>query len=154
MLHQKKEHGKYCLGKPLYLRHWGGIIKGQVEILTTVIVQCLFLVSLLIIHINICTWVEIDSALFCRIPKCCLLVAKCCRHQGRRDAVRTSIPYRVDNRWSSAFITLLAPALAEGMNLFGLLPTTNHSMIICLFYLLLKPTAFINQHQLPGQRSA
>lgn len=95
-----------------------------------------------------------DSALFCKIPKCCLLVAKCCRHQGRRDPVRTNIMYRADNRSFSAFIALLAPALAEGMNLFGLLPTTNHSMTICLFYLLLKPTAFIDQHQLPGQRSA
>lgn len=52
--------------------------------------------------------------------------------------------YRVDNRSFSLFIALLALALAETVNLFGLLPTTNHSMMICLFYVLLKPPAFIN----------
>lgn len=92
-----------------------------------------------------------DSALLCKIPKCCLLVAK---YQGRRDAMRTNIMYRVDNRSFSAFIALLALALAETVNLFGLLPTTNHSMMICLFYVLLKPPAFINQCQLAGQSSA
>lgn len=54
-----------------------------------------------------------DSALPCKIPKCCLLIAKCCRHQGRRDAMRTNIMYRVDNRSFSVFIALLALALAE-----------------------------------------
>lgn len=95
-----------------------------------------------------------DSTLVCKIPKCCLLVAKCCRHQGRRNALRTNIMYKVDKGSFSAFIALLAPALAESVNLFGLLPTTNHSMMICLFYVLLKPPAFISQCQLAGQRSA
>lgn len=35
-----------------------------------------------------------DSAVLCKIPKCCLLIAQCCRHQGGRDAVRTNIMYR------------------------------------------------------------
>lgn len=58
-----------------------------------------------------------DSALFCKIPKCCLLVTEYCRHKGRRDAVRANAMYGVDNRSFSTFIAmpLLAPALAGVM---------------------------------------